>query len=80
MDESLRIFGIVLLILVSAFFSATEIAFASVNPARLKSRRQKKDGLALSVAAKIVDDYENMLGLSAITLRISPPRRLPRLL
>ena len=62
MNESLRYLAIVILILVSAFFSATEIAFASVNPARLKSRRQKKDSLALSVAAKIVDDYENMLG------------------
>ncbi|MGN0494233.1 MAG: hemolysin family protein [Acutalibacteraceae bacterium] len=62
MNESLRYLAISLLILVSAFFSATEIAFASVNPARLKSRRQKKDSLALSVAAKIVDDYENMLG------------------
>ena len=62
MNESLRYLAIVFLILVSAFFSATEIAFASVNPARLKSKRQKKDGLALSVAAKIVDDYENLLG------------------
>lgn len=62
MDESLRCLAIALLILVSAFFSATEIAFASVNPARLKSKRQKKDSFALSLAAKIVDDYENMLG------------------
>lgn len=62
MLEPLRYLGIALLILVSAFFSATEIAFASVNPARLKSQRQKKDTLALSIAAKIVDDYENTLG------------------
>ena len=62
MNESLRYAGIALLILVSAFFSGTEIAFASVNPARLKSKRQKKDSLSLAVAAKIVDDYENMLG------------------
>lgn len=62
MNESLRFPAIALLILASAFFSATEIAFASVNPVRLKSRRQKKDTLSLSVAAKIVDDYENMLG------------------
>lgn len=62
MNESLRYLTIALLVLVSAFFSATEIAFASVNPARLKARRQKKDNLSLSVAIKIVDDYENMLG------------------
>lgn len=62
MINTLRYAAIALLILVSAFFSATEIAFASVNPARLKSLRQKKDSLALSVAARIVDDYENMLG------------------
>ena len=62
MNESLRYLAIVLLILLSAFFSATEIAFASVNSARLKAMRQKKDTLALSLAAKIVDDYENMLG------------------
>lgn len=62
MNESLRYVGIALLILVSAFFSGTEIAFASANPARLKSKRQQKDSLSLSIAAKIVDDYENMLG------------------
>lgn len=62
MNEPLRYLAIVLLILLSAFFSATEIAFASVNSARLKAMRQKKDTLALSLAAKIVDDYENMLG------------------
>ena len=62
MNESLRYLAIVLLILLSAFFSATEIAFASVNSARLKAMRQKKDTLALSLAAEIVDDYENMLG------------------
>lgn len=62
MNESLRYLAIALLVFVSAFFSATEIAFASVNPARLKARRQKKDSLSLSLAIKIVDDYENMLG------------------
>ena len=62
MNESLRYLGIALLILVSAFFSGTEIAFASANPARLKSKRQQKDSLSLSIASKIVDDYENMLG------------------
>ena len=62
MNESLRFLGIALLILVSAFFSGTEIAFASANPARLKSKRQQKDSLSLLIASKIVGDYENMLG------------------
>lgn len=62
MNESLRFVGITLLILVSAFFSGTEIAFASANPARLKSKRQERDSVSLSIASKIVDDYENMLG------------------
>lgn len=62
MNESLRVVGITLLILVSAFFSGTEIAFASANPARLKSKRQEMDSVSLSIASKIVDDYENMLG------------------
>jgi len=62
MNDSFRYIAIVILILVSAFFSATEIAYASVNPARLKSRRQQKDDLALSLASRIVDDYNNTLG------------------
>lgn len=62
MTDTLRYSAIFILILLSAFFSSTEIAFASVNPARLKSLRQKKDTLALSISAKIVDDYENALG------------------
>ena len=62
MNEMIRFLGIAVLILISAFFSSTEIAFASVNPVRLKSLRQKKDTLSLSLAEKIVEDYENSLG------------------
>lgn len=62
MTDSFRYIAILLLILVSAFFSSTEIAYASVNSARLKSKRQQKDNLALTLATKIVDDYENTLG------------------
>ncbi len=62
MTDLFRYTAVALLILVSAFFSSTEIAFASVNPTRLKSLRQKKDTLSLSIASKIVDDYENTLG------------------
>ncbi len=62
MTNAFRYLAIVLLILVSAFFSSTEIAFASVNSARLKSRRQKKDSLALALASRIVDNYDKTLG------------------
>lgn len=58
--------AIIVLVLCSAFFSATEIAYASVNPARLKSRRAKKDGLCLVLATKIVDNYDS--NLSAILI------------
>ena len=61
MNDSFRYIAIIILILVSAFFSATEIAYASVNPARLKSKRQQKDNLALSLAGRIVDNYDKTL-------------------
>lgn len=62
MIDSARYIAILLLVLVSAFFSSTEIAFASISPSRIKSLRQKKDTLSLSLTAKIVEDYENALG------------------
>ena len=61
MSNSMNYLFIILLVLISAFFSSTEIAYASVNPARLKSRRQEKDSLALSLASLIVDDYDRTL-------------------
>lgn len=61
MNESFRIVAIFLLILASAFFSSTEIAYASVNTARLKSRRQEKDSLSLALAEKIADNYDSTL-------------------
>lgn len=61
MNESFRILAVFLLILASAFFSSTEIAYASVNTTRLKSKRQEKDSLSLSLAIRIADDYDNTL-------------------
>ena len=61
MSNTFEILAIILLVLASAFFSSTEIAYASINTARLKSRRQEKDSLSLSLASKIADDYENTL-------------------
>lgn len=54
--------AIFLLIIASAFFSATEIAFASVNTARLRLKMQEKDSLSLLIAIKIADDYDKTLG------------------
>ena len=61
MSNTFNYIAIILLVLVSAFFSGTEIAYASVNPARLKARRQEKDSLSLALASKIVDDYNSTL-------------------
>lgn len=54
--------AILLLIIASAFFSATEIAYASVNTARLRFKMQEKDSLSLLIAIKIADDYDRTLG------------------
>lgn len=61
MNNIVQYIAILLLIICSAFFSATEIAYASVNSARLKSKRQEKDTLSLSLASRIVDNYHTTL-------------------
>lgn len=49
------------LILVSAFFSAGEIAFSSVNGRRLRSKAEEKKTFALKMAVNIIDNYDNHL-------------------
>ena len=66
MSEIFEYISIPLLLIVSAFFSASEIAFASVNVMRLKSKMQKKETTSLRLALKIADDYDN--ALSAILM------------
>ncbi len=61
MNDTLRYLAIIILVMVSAFFSATEIAYASVNTARLKAKRQQKDSIALMLAGKISDNYQSTL-------------------
>lgn len=56
-----RLLTIATLVLVSAFFSSIEMAFSSVNPVRLKTRRKNGESLSLKTAIKILDDYENIL-------------------
>ncbi len=61
MISAFRYIAIILLIFASAFFSATEIAFSSVNVLRLKNLKKEKETLSRILAVKILDDYDNML-------------------
>ncbi len=61
MNNTFSYLAIFLLILASAFFSSTEIAFASVNSARLKARKQGKESISIMLACKIVDNYNSTL-------------------
>ena len=58
MTDAIRYLSVLLLILVSAFFSATEIAYSSANPTRLKAKRQNGEGVALKTAIKKTSDLE----------------------
>ena len=62
MNDALSYLSIALLLALSAFFSATEIAFASVNQVRLKSMQKQKKSLAVSLALKISENYDETLG------------------
>lgn len=62
MNNFLRYAGIPLLLLVSAFFSASEIAFASLNVLRIKKKQEEEPNLSKKWALKITEDYENSLG------------------
>ncbi len=61
MISAFRYIAILLLIMVSAFFSATEIAFSSANVLRLKNLKKEKETLSSSLAVKILEDYDNLL-------------------
>ena len=61
MISALQYVAIFLLIMCSAFFSATEIAFSSVNVLRLKNLKKEKETLARILAVKILDSYEDLL-------------------
>lgn len=66
MPEIFYYIAIALLLALSAFFSATEIAFASVSELRLKSRLQEENSLALRLANRIKNRYDD--ALSAILI------------
>lgn len=60
MTHLLQYPSIVLLILCSAFFSGTEMAFSSVNTSRLKARAENR-GLGARLATRIVERYNEFL-------------------
>ena len=61
MPDILSIVAIIVLVLLSAFFSGTEIAYASVNILRLKNRAEN-GGLAPKLALRIAEAYDSTLG------------------
>ncbi|MBQ4119683.1 MAG: HlyC/CorC family transporter [Clostridia bacterium] len=61
MISTFRYIAILLLIAVSAFFSATEIAYSSVNLLRLKNLNKERETLSGRLAVKILDNYDDLL-------------------
>ncbi len=61
MPDILSVVAIIVLVLLSAFFSGTEIAYASVNVLRLKNRAEN-GGLAVRLALRIAEAYDSTLG------------------
>jgi len=61
MTDVLSYMSIPLFLLCSAFFSASEIAFASVSSFRLKAMQKEKNSPSIFFAIKIFEDYNNVL-------------------
>lgn len=62
MPNPINYLWIVILVCFSAYFSASEIAYASANERRLKSAAEEKKGLHHRLAYKIFSSYETALG------------------
>ena len=60
MSETVSIIIVLVCLVFSAYFSATETAFSTVNRARLKAQADKGDKTAKSVL-KLSDDFDTML-------------------
>lgn len=61
MPEILPYISIPVLLLFSAFFSASEIAFASISPLRILTLSKEKQSISRYLAAKIHSDYQSVL-------------------
>ena len=62
MSDILLYASIIVLIVFSAFFSASEIAYASVNKHRLSAKAQEKKSLPYRLACWITEHYDDALG------------------
>ncbi len=61
MNKLYLLIPITVLLAVSAFFSATEIAFSSANAIRLKNRKKNNGSPAHLIAMKILEKYDDYL-------------------
>lgn len=61
MNNLYLLIPIFVLLVASAFFSATETAFSSANSIRLKNRQKQNGSLAHFTAVKILDNYDDYL-------------------
>ncbi len=61
MNKLYLLIPITVLLAVSAFFSATEIAFSSANAIRLKNRKKNNGSPAHLIAMKILEEYDDHL-------------------
>ncbi len=61
MNNSLSYIAILLLVLCSAFFSSSEIAFLGANKMRLKTFFEEKKTVSSGLAVKIADDFDGYL-------------------
>ncbi len=61
MISTFRYIAVFFLVLASAFFSATEIAYSSVNGLRLKNFNKERDTVSGRLAVKVHESYENLL-------------------
>ena len=60
MDTSTYVIILVILIAFSAYFSATETAFSSLNKTKLKTLAEKEDKKAI-LALKLVEKYDKLI-------------------
>ena len=60
MSAVLQIIVLVVLLMMSAYFSATETAFSSINRIRLKSQAENGDDKARRILA-LADRYDELL-------------------
>lgn len=61
MSKWLLLIPIFLLVMIGAFFSASEIAFSSANMIRLKNRKKNNGSIGHLTAMKILENYDDYL-------------------